>query len=286
MATQHDLHMVPGLLDRYRCAVIVGHDEYWSWEMRDAVDRFVDNGGHLVRLGGNFLLQVRLEDDGRRQVCYQGRDGDPAIGTDRAHLTTTYWDDRVVGRPSVKTMGLSGLRGIYANVGMCTPRGSRGFTVYRPEHWAFDGTDLQYGDILGNESRIFGYEVDGLDYTFRHGLPYPSGEDPVPEGLEILAMGIATQYEETRGFDPAEVFLADDGPPSSAQVFYGSDSPENRARVRHGSGMIAAFHKGRGHVFNAATCEWVHGLMCRDQTVELVTRNVLERACGRAAIEK
>jgi hypothetical protein len=277
--------MVPGLLDRYRCAVIVGHDEYWSWEMRDAVDRFVENGGHLVRLGGNFLLQVRLEDNGRRQVCYQGRDGDPVSGTERAHLTTTYWDEPVVGRPSVATMGLSGLRGIYANVGMCTPRGSRGFTVYRPEHWAFTGTDLQYGDILGNESRIFGYEVDGLDYTFRHGLPYPSGEDPAPEGLEILAMGLATQYEETRGFDPADVFLAEEGPLTSARIFYGSDTPENRARVRHGSGMIAAFNKGRGHVFNAATCEWVHGLMCRDRAVETVTRNVLEHACGRSPDE-
>ncbi|WP_348640478.1 N,N-dimethylformamidase beta subunit family domain-containing protein, partial [Mesorhizobium sp. M2E.F.Ca.ET.154.01.1.1] len=77
MATQHDLHLLPDLLDRYRCAVIVGHDEYWSWEMRDAIDRFVERGGHLVRLGASFLWQVRLEDNGRRQVCYEGRDDDP-----------------------------------------------------------------------------------------------------------------------------------------------------------------------------------------------------------------
>jgi hypothetical protein len=281
MATQHDLHMIPDLLDRYRCAVIVGHDEYWSWEMRDAVDRFVSGGGHLVRLGGNFLLQVRLEDNGRRQVCHQGRDGDPYRGTERAHLETTYWDDPVIGRPGFETMGLSGLRGIYANVGMCTPRGSRGFTVYRPEHWAFAGTDLQYGDILGNESRIFGYEVDGVDYTFRHGLPYPSGADPVPESLEILAMGVATNVEESRGFDAAEIFLGDEAA-HIAKIYFGSDSPENVARARHGSGMIAAFKKGKGEVFNAATCEWVHGLMCRDFAVETMTRNVLERACGRS----
>jgi N,N-dimethylformamidase beta subunit-like, C-terminal len=281
MATQHDLHLLPDLLDRYRCAVIVGHDEYWSWEMRDAIDRFVDRGGHLVRLGGNFLLQVRLEDDGRRQVCYQGRDGDPVAGTEKAHLQTTYWDGPVTGRPGVTTMGLSGLRGIYANVGMCTPRGSRGFTVYRPDHWAFAGTDLQYGDLLGNESRIFGYEVDGVDYTFRHGLPYPSGADPVPDGLEILAMGVATNVEARRGFDAADLFLGDDSA-HFARMLYGSDSPEHVARTRYGSGMIASFHKGKGEVFNAATTEWVHGLMCRDAAVETITRNVLERACRRS----
>lgn len=282
-ATQHDLHLIPDLLDRYDCAVIVGHDEYWSWEMRDAVDRFVERGGHLVRLAGNFLLQVRLEDEGRRQVCYQGRadhgdGGDPMAGTPRF---TGYWDDPVVGRPGVHTMGLTGLRGVYANVGLCTPRGSRGFTVYRPEHWAFAGTDFYYGDILGAESRIFGYEVDGLDYTFRHGLPYPSGEDPVPEGLEILAMGLSTNVEENHGHDPALLFLGDEAAPAAARIYYGSDSPENVAKVRHGAGMIATFRKGKGEVFNAASSDWVQGLRGHDPAVEIVTRNALDRALSR-----
>jgi hypothetical protein len=161
---------------------------------------------------------------------------------------------------------------------MCTPRGNRGFTVYRPDHWAFAGTDLQYGDLLGADSRIFGYEVDGLDYTFRHGLPYPSGADPVPEGLEILAMGVATNVEARRDFPAADLFLGDDSA-HFARILYGSDSPEHVARTRYGSGMIAAFRKGRGEVFNAATTEWVHGLMCRDAAVETITRNALERAC-------
>lgn len=285
MATLHDVHLIPDLLDAYDCAVIVGHDEYWSWEMRDAVDRFVARGGHLVRLGGNFLLQVRLEDEGRRQICYQGRaydaaSADPVLGTKDARRFTGYWDDPIVGRPGVETMGLTGLRGVYANVGMCTPRGARGFTVYRPEHWAFAGTDLYYGDLLGADSRIFGYEVDGLDYTFRHGLPFASGEDPVPDGLEILAMGVSTNIEENHGHDPATLFLGDEAPASAARIYYGNDAPENVAKVRHGCGMIATFRKGKGSVFNAATTEWVHGLIQRDRAVEIVTRNALNRALG------
>ncbi|WP_368412654.1 N,N-dimethylformamidase beta subunit family domain-containing protein [Dongia sp.] len=278
LATQHDLHLMPDLLDRYACAVIVGHDEYWSWEMRDAIDRFVERGGHLVRLAGNFLLQVRLADEGRTQICYQGKESDPLLGTADEQRFTGYWDDPRVGRPGVHTMGLTGFRGVYANVGMCTPRGSRGFTVYRPEHWAFAGSDLYYGDILGAESRIFGYEVDGLDYTFRHGLPFPSGEDPVPDGLEILAMGLPTNIEENHGHDPDLFFLGDEAVPIAARIYYGDASPENVAKVRHGSGMIATFRKGKGSVFNAASSDWVHGLMCRDTAVEIVTRNALGRA--------
>lgn len=68
---QHDLHAEPELLGRYACAVFVGHDEYWSAEMRDAVDGFVDAGGHVARFAGNFLWQTRIEDGGRTQLCYK-----------------------------------------------------------------------------------------------------------------------------------------------------------------------------------------------------------------------
>jgi hypothetical protein len=37
---------------------------------------------------------------------------------------------------------------------------------------------------------------------------------------------------------------------------------------------------GKGSVFNAASCEWVAGLIARDPFVEKVTCNVLERFVG------
>ena len=56
----HDLHRDPDLLNRYACAVFVGHDEYWSAEMRDPVDAYVDGGGNVARFAGNFLWQTRI----------------------------------------------------------------------------------------------------------------------------------------------------------------------------------------------------------------------------------
>jgi hypothetical protein len=43
-------------------------------------------------------------------------------------------------------------------------------------HWAFAGTGLYYGDLLGADSHIYGYEVDGLDFEIRYGLPYPTAD--------------------------------------------------------------------------------------------------------------
>jgi hypothetical protein len=38
---------------------------------------------------------------------------------------------------------------------------------------------------------------------------------------------------------------------------------------------MAEYRRGKGAVFNAASCEWVAGLIARDPAVEEVTRRVL-----------
>ena len=83
--TQTDLHYRPELLDAYPCVTIVGHDEYWTREMRLAIEAYVERGGQLARFGANFLWQIRLEDEGKRQVCYKFKaiNNDPIAGTDR-----------------------------------------------------------------------------------------------------------------------------------------------------------------------------------------------------------
>ncbi|HEV8712063.1 MAG TPA: N,N-dimethylformamidase beta subunit family domain-containing protein, partial [Candidatus Binatia bacterium] len=167
VATQHDIHQNASILQGYSCIAIVGHDEYWSWDMRDAVDAYVEAGGHVARFAGNFKWQVRVEDGGTRQVCYKGDAErlDPVRQTDRKHLLACSWEDMAVRRPGASTFGLNGSLGVYSGWGGCAPRASGGFTVYRPEHWVFEGTDLYYGDQLGAQAKVFGYEVDGCDYT-------------------------------------------------------------------------------------------------------------------------
>lgn len=280
LVSQHELHFSPDLIADYPCAVFVGHDEYWTWEMRDAVDAFVEGGGRAARFAGNFLWQTRLEDEGRRQVCYKyrARAEDPVYRQADTSRTTNAWEAPEVGRPGASTFGLNATRGVYTGWGGCMPRGVRGFPIYRPEHWAFAGTGLYYGDVLGQESHIYGYEVDGLDYTIRRGLPYPTGEGAPPEGLEILALGMASQAEENADLPPG--FLGDEDARFSAETLYGEVTPDTLDRVKRGNGMIVHFAKGSGGVFHAGSCEWVAGLIRKDAMVEKVTENVLRWGMG------
>jgi hypothetical protein len=287
LISQHELHFNPGITEGYDCIVCVGHDEYWTWEMRDAIDSFVERGGHAARFAGNFMWQTRIEDEGRTQVCYKyrARAEDPAYrdGGDVTRATNS-WEVPEIGRPGAMTFGLNATRGLYAGWGGCAPRGVRGFPVYRPEHWAFTGTGIYYGDLLGGASHVFGYEVDGLDYVIRNGLPEPGGEDIYPDGLEILALGMTSLVEESADISAENRFLGDEDGRFSAEVLYGSASDENLEKVKRGCGMIVNFPKGDGEVFHVGSTEWIAGLIRKDAMVERVTRNILDRFLGNARV--
>ena len=279
LASQHELHFNPEILDGYDCVVFVGHDEYWTWEMRDAVDTYVERGGHAARFAGNFMWQTRLEDGGKRQVCYKyrSRAEDPAYRSADQTRTSGSWEAAEIGRPGASTFGLNATRGLYVGWGGCAPRGARGFPVYRPEHWAFAGTGIYYGDILGAEGHAFGYEVDGLDYIIRGGLPEPTQDSGAPDGLEILALGMSSLKEESADIPADDQFLSDADAEFVAETLIGDTGEAAVDRVKRGCGMIVNFPRGKGEVFHAGSCEWVAALMRGDAMVERVTANVLNR---------
>ena len=101
-------------------SVFVGHDEYWTWEMRDAVDRYVERGGRAARFAGNFMWQTRLERDGKAQVCYKyrARAEDPVYESADPSRTTGSWEASEIGRPGALTFGLNATNGLYAGWGL------------------------------------------------------------------------------------------------------------------------------------------------------------------------
>ncbi len=279
ICAQTDLHFDPDLLQRHACGAFIGHCEYWSWEMRDAVDAYVERGGRVARFAGNFCWQIRLEDEGRRQVCYKYRapQEDPYYGTDRQRFVTNLWEAPEIGRPGAATFGLNTTNGIYVGWGGAAPRGSGGFPIYRPDHWAFKGTGLHYGDVLGAQAKIFGYEVDGLDYEMRNGQPYPTASSGAPAVTQILAMGQASLVEEGESVDPDDAFIAHLDVVFLARTLLGSDNAEAVERIKRTNGMMVNFARGKGEVFHAGSCEWVAGLLRRDAMVERVTKNVIDK---------
>jgi hypothetical protein len=283
LASQHELHFSPEILEGYDCVVCVGHDEYWTWEMRDAIDDYVERGGHIARFAGNFMWQTRLERGGKAQVCYKyrARAEDPVYKSADPTRTSGSWEASEIGRPGAKTFGLNATNGLYAGWGGCAPRGVRGFPVYRPEHWAFAGTGIYYGDVLGAEGHAFGYEVDGIDYTIRGGLPEPTGAGGAPVGLQILALGMSSLKEEGLNLALDDRFLSDEDAKFVAETLIGDSGEAAVERVKRGAGMIVNFARGKGEVFHAGSCEWVAALSRRDAMIGRVTANVLERYLAR-----
>ena len=184
VVTNADLEEHPELLgpdSPYSLYLSIGHDEYWSAPMRDTVEAFAARGGHTVFFSGNTAFwQVRLEDPtgpggsgpAATMVGYKGMfKRDPVFGTDRQAELTTIWSDHLLERPENHMTGVSFSRGGYHRIGKRATRGAGGYTLHRPEHWIFDGTGLDYGDVLGAAATIVGYECDGCDFTYRDGLP-------------------------------------------------------------------------------------------------------------------
>lgn len=277
--TQTDLHNHPEILSQYHCVAMVGHDEYWSWEMRDAIDSYVHGGGHIARFAGNFMWQIRLENDGSTQLCYKytATNDDPYMVSGPRHLVTESWEASALGRPGAASFGLNATMGLYASWSGCSPRGAKGFPIYRPEHWAFAHTGLYFGDVLGAESFIFGYEVDGLAYTMRDGLPFPEALQLHHHDMEILALGLSSTLEEGSTIISQQSFLGTEDGEYVARVLHGETTPETIAKTKRGCGLIVNFKSGQGEVFHAGSTDWVAGLMRQDPMVMQVTKNVLHK---------
>jgi hypothetical protein len=280
VCTNADLEEHPEVLESARLYLSVGHDEYWSRGMRDTVERFIGSGGNAAFFSGNTSLwQVRIEgDDHDVMVGYKGFfKSDPLMGTDRETEVTTFWSDAVVNRPENSMTGVSFTRGGYHRIGRNVTAGLGGYTVHRPGHWIFDGTGLGYGDVLGAGATVVGYECDGCVFTYRDGLPYPTGEDGTPSTFEILGT-CPTQHfthesapRPPRPGEPSELeYIA-------ARIFATRD-PEAMERIRHGHAVLGSYTNEVGAtVVTSGSTDWAHGLAARDSHVEQITRNVLSR---------
>ena len=277
VAISTDLETVPGVLDGYRLFTCVGHDEYWSWGMRDALDTHLGSGGNAAILSGNTCYwQVRFDHEAGAMTCFKYRSSeDPVLGTADERTLSGPWSDRRIGRPETRSIGLTFTRGGYSRYGLGVPRASGAFTVQRPGHWLFDGTDLRYGDALGLEHAIVAYEVDGCAMrTGDDGLPIPTHIDGAPSSLEILATAPARLWAQDEqpsryAHEPGEL-------EHTAQALWGDTWRGHIDEIANNHAVLAAFMTARGGtVVNAGVTDWAYGL--EDPMIDRITRNIFER---------
>jgi hypothetical protein len=256
-ASSIDIHSSPNLLTKYKLFVSVLHDEYWSREMRNNVERFRDGGGNLCFLSGNTCWwQVRFEDGNQTMVCYKDDYPTPDPNQNDS-LCTTNWFQPPVSRPENTMTGVSFRNGAWwDDDGGKKPMERIPFRVRRSSHWVFDGTGLTNSAEFGvNETAgtpvgsIIGYETDAARYTDIEGVPTLSGGDGTPNDFTILA---TAQLSSKWQVEPVE-------PPSQRRVTMG------------------IYQRG-GLVFTAGTIYWIYALRAGDNNVvSKITCNLFRR---------
>ncbi|MFG6192112.1 N,N-dimethylformamidase beta subunit family domain-containing protein [Nonomuraea sp. JJY05] len=234
-----DLHGGLDLLSRYRLLLINGHDEYWSWEMRDAVEAFARHGGNIAIFSGNTCWwQVRFEDDLRTMVCYRDATADPMAATDPGRVTVE-WPSDPVNRPENTLTGLTFRNGAGCWVDSRV-MSHESYTARFADHWVFEGTGLADGDTFG--SGALGYETDAADLEWVAGVPRATGRDGTPPSFVVLATADLSHWRR-----------------------YG----------KGGAATMGLHRLGAGTVFNAGTINW--GNTLADPVLATITRNVLNR---------
>jgi hypothetical protein len=168
-----DLHLNPQILGDYRLLISIGHDEYWSFEMRDQVEAFIASGGNVGFLSANTCYwQARFDFSNGRRIMYCYKETEAGAGhldpvRDDPRKVTVRWYESPVNRPETKLTGVSYKYGAgWWNDPIVPGARYRGYTVAEASHWVFAGSGLSNGDVFGQgtsvDDAILGYETDSV----------------------------------------------------------------------------------------------------------------------------
>lgn len=165
--TDVDLEAEPDVLLQHKAVFSMGHDEYYSLVMRNALQSARDHGVNLAFLGANAIYRhIRFESSplgpNRQEVCYKSAQEDPLFGKDNADVTVD-WRDPPTNDPESQIIG---------DYYQCNPV-LAAMVIVDPDNWLFAGTGATVGQKLPN---VVGTEYDRYDPGV-----------PGPDDVEILA---------------------------------------------------------------------------------------------------
>ena len=199
-STNVDTHADGASLRNHKAFLSVGHDEYWSKEIFDAIEGARDAGVNLAFFAADTgSVQVRFEPSAsglpnRVMICYKSAAIDPVNGP----TTTVAFRSPPVNRPE------QALRGVMAFVGgMVTSGTLPDYVVTNSSHWIYAGTGLKDGDTV---ARIVGYEMDRYDSQFA---------PPNSPNWTLLSHSPFTNYQGNASYANSSIYQA----PSRAWVF-------------------------------------------------------------------
>lgn len=220
-----------------KCFVSIGHDEYWDIRQFDSVVKMRDAGVSLLFLSGNSVCWVspfRSSSDGRQnRIMFRGGpyggNNEEAIQREKEHGPFPHR-----GPDEGLLMGARNVEPV---------NGGGDWTVTKPDHWIFEGTNMRKGDSIPG---LIGWEY--------HGKP---AEIP---GLEVVAGGTAWQS----GVNPQQWTATIYPGPKGNFVF-------NASTIFWAQGLSSP----PGHTLPWSHWSRPHG---PDERVQRITQNLLDKA--------
>ena len=243
--TDYDLHYDQDLLERDGLLISGGHDEYWSWAMRDRVLSFVDRGGNVCFFTGDTAcFEVEFSPSGDRLFCRKMVGGSPEdTGSNRPGALWPVNDPDDWLTMSSPAWGGGWWDGLRAVVGYRAVVGT---------HWAFDGVEFPPGGITGGEATpVIGYETDGVRLERKSDPPRLS--------------------EYRKGLGAGRVLLALAALPAGWVAGYDQANAAMLLRTAPSGGMV----------FSVGTTDWPLALDT-DRNISQITANVVSRLAHRA----
>ncbi|MED2975040.1 hypothetical protein P4361_22800 [Fictibacillus sp. B-59209] len=153
--TDQDVHNGVLKKSQINALIIPGHDEYWTMNMRKAIDDKVNREkmGLGVFNANVAYWQVRFDEKIPGMMYGYKYNPDPITETN-PQLTTTQFRAKPVNMPEKNLLGLQ-----YAGI----PKPKYNDLTFTKPHWLLKGTSIKPGDTIRN---IIGGEVDAYDGTF------------------------------------------------------------------------------------------------------------------------
>jgi hypothetical protein len=264
-ASDTELHEDPTLLTGRKCVVFVGHNEYYTWEIRRNIDAYLKQGGNMASFGGNTCWWLIEYDKATRSIT---------VEKSEEQKNKYYWHR--LGYSAKVQFGCAFENGAFNYKKLP----SLDATIFNEQHWLYDGsgarTSQTFGRTLGRKNGkgvplgLASYEVDGIDVEWVQNpkggfLPQAKPNSGTPASFKVLA------FADLTGVD--------------------WEKPANKAGTTY-NWTTGFYHtQWGGRVFNAGTIEWGHAF--EDSTGSVVdspalhlTRNFLNSCvAGRVIYE-
>ncbi|NLI93527.1 MAG: hypothetical protein GX434_15475 [Peptococcaceae bacterium] len=181
LISDSDFHKDSHILDPFKILIINTHNEYWTENMYNSLEKFLNRGGSVLYLSGNGLFWKAVLNDNDQIEVRKDFKNHILDGTQGG-----YWA-KELQRPESAVLGVR-----FQNSDFSIPSP---YKVLKADHWIYQGTGLKNGDLIGktgltkvrnSSGGASGWETDQMDKNSpKNTVLLARGANPKGKGAEM-----------------------------------------------------------------------------------------------------